>query len=344
MNDWVIAAFYVGVTVAGAAVGTAELVSRYRDAPVRALVTVPAGVYVALNALSSFGALALIRQMNWLADVSTDPVNRLLIQTTVAGLGAMAFFRSAIFTVRVGSEDVSVGPAGLLQVLLTAADRACDRSRAGPRAEAISHIMKDIAFDKAKQALPALCFGLMQNVSVEEQKSFGIVVKELEAAQMDAVVKANNLGLALMNLVGQRVLGLAVDMLRRAISDPPRPLVQSIETLRLLKNFDFLSMGEHLVTSTLFVSGQVEDRTRETGLRGRFESIRDLPVSADQKTLLLSACLISNLGEESVQRALRGLLAGSDAAAAAAPAPMAPLPAAAPPPQPRPPANEAAAR
>lgn len=45
----------------------------------------------------------------------------------MAGVSAMAFFRSSLFVVRAGDRDVGVGPSGFLQIFLTAADRAVDR-------------------------------------------------------------------------------------------------------------------------------------------------------------------------------------------------------------------------
>src|ERR1043166_5701975 len=203
MSPGVLFLAHLLVFLFGGAIGVSELVSRYRDAPFRALVTGPAFLYILLNALASFGALLLIRQFDWIdPEKKPDDINVLLTQSLVAAFGAMAFFRTSLFNVRVGSTDIGVGPAGFLQVLLTAADRACDRTRARPRAKAVADIMGGISFAKSKQALPSLCFGLMQNVSADEQRSFGTVVKDLEGSQMDEAFKANNLGLALMNVVG----------------------------------------------------------------------------------------------------------------------------------------------
>ncbi len=294
---------FLGVALAGALVGVCELISRYRDAPLKAVVTLPAGLYLGVNIIASLAALAVIRQARWF--IYSDDGTTLLVQSVVAGLAAMAFFRSALFTVRVGSEDVAIGPAGLLQVLLNAADRACDRERAGPRARDIAEIMKAVSFDKAKQALPSLCFGLMQNVSVEEQKAFGIVVKELEAATMDETVKVNNLGLALLNVVGPKVLKEAVSILSQTIHAPPRPIVHSIVTLSLLKTINFAGQGQTLAGSCLFLAGLADDEERRSLLEQRRAEIGLLQVSDDQKTLMLSAYLINVFGEEVVQIALK---------------------------------------
>lgn len=44
----------------------------------------------------------------------------------------MAFFRSSLFTIRVGDKDVPLGLGLILQVLLDVTDRAVDRGRADP--------------------------------------------------------------------------------------------------------------------------------------------------------------------------------------------------------------------
>src|ERR1051326_6179705 len=56
---------YVAVALLGALVGGAELVSRYRDAPARALYNVPAAVYIFLNVAASGIALAIIHLSGW---------------------------------------------------------------------------------------------------------------------------------------------------------------------------------------------------------------------------------------------------------------------------------------
>ena len=86
-------------------------------------------------------------------------------QVLLAGFGTMAFFRTSLFTLRVGEADVAIGPAAVLQVILDAADRACDRFRAGPRSSDVIRIMRGVTFERARIALPLHCFALMQNVS-----------------------------------------------------------------------------------------------------------------------------------------------------------------------------------
>ena len=165
----------------GGAVGTAELVARYRDEPWKAVATLPALSYIAVNALASLGALAAIKAFGW--NFGLDPGNPPTIVAThilVAGFGAMALFRSSLFTVRVGTSDVGVGPSSFLTIILNAVDRNVDRRRAAARALSIKGAMKDVSFELAKVALPLACFALMQNVPTDEQQG---VIRDQAAGQ-----------------------------------------------------------------------------------------------------------------------------------------------------------------
>jgi hypothetical protein len=129
----------------------------------------------------------------------------------------MAIFRSSLFIVRAGDQDVGVGPSGFLQVVLTAADRAVDRRRAGARAGEVSRAMDGVAFAKAAEALPSYCLALMQNASEDEKVALANQVTLLRDAHMEDRAKSLALGLALMNVVGRGVLEAAVLALRDEI-------------------------------------------------------------------------------------------------------------------------------
>jgi hypothetical protein len=206
---------FIAAVFIGAMVGIGELVSRYRDAPERALWTVSAMLYVVINAAASCLALYLI----WRFQVAAtgDPLRVIITQTLMAGFGAMAFFRTSLFIVRVGEQDVAIGPVAFLQVMLSATDRAVDRSRAEARAENVTDTMAGVSFDRAYEALPAFCFLLMQNVSIIEQKTAGDAIKALKTSTIDNETKAKNLGLLLLNVVGAKVLKSAVDELAHEI-------------------------------------------------------------------------------------------------------------------------------
>ncbi|MBI2871955.1 MAG: hypothetical protein HYY00_02050 [Chloroflexi bacterium] len=212
MTPWLA---WVVVTLIGGLVGLGELVSRYRDAPFRAATSPPGVVYIVLNAVAGVAALALSRQLGWV--MATDRGDIPLGWVLAAGFGAVAVLRSSVFAVRAGNQDVSVGPSALLQIVLQAADREVDRTRATQRALAVDRAMEGVSFEKAQAALPAYCLVLMQNVPQDEQERLAREVAALADSEMPEAAKARALGLALMNVVGEGVLQAAVRSLGEQI-------------------------------------------------------------------------------------------------------------------------------
>ena len=211
---------YLAVGFFGLLVGVTELAARYRDKPQAPFVTISGWIYVLTNAVVAVAALWLMREVagpNWLG---TAQFSEPIAEVFVAGFGAMAFFRSSFFNVKIDGNDVPVGPAAILQVILDAADRACDRQRALPRSTAVRLIMKGVSFARAKEALPLYCFALMQNVSIAEQHRLTTNVEVLASSSMEDEVKAFNLGLILLNVVGDKVLKKSVKDLGGAIRGP----------------------------------------------------------------------------------------------------------------------------
>jgi hypothetical protein len=208
---------YLCVAVIGLLVGGGELLNRYKDEPVKALFSLPAFFYVAVNVCAALIALRFIDVFQWVSDA--DPNKAFLLRVSTAGAGSMALFRSAIFNARIGNKDVGIGLSGLLDLFLDAADRAVDRSRATPRAGLIIRLMNDIDFAKANAGLPSFCMALMQNVSAAEQQSLANAVASLRESQIPDDIKSAILGLTLLNIVGEEVLKTAVDALRKKLSN-----------------------------------------------------------------------------------------------------------------------------
>lgn len=200
----------------GGLVGAGELIARYRDSPGRALLAPSAWLYIGVNAASSAGALGLILAFGWKFGQTGEAAR--WTQVLVAGFGAMALFRSSLFVVRVGDQDVGVGPSTFLEVVMNAADRGVDRSRARYRADLVGKVMNQVDYEKAKAALPAYCLMLMQNLPPDLQRDLSSDLKAIEAAEMDPRIKSLNLGLRLMNMIGPQVVRQAVQSLGEHIA------------------------------------------------------------------------------------------------------------------------------
>jgi hypothetical protein len=198
---------YEAVGLLGASVGTAELLSRYKDAPSWVLLSVPGIVYIALNVFASLLALAVIQAFDWTFGATGNGIAT--TQVLVAGLGSMALFRSSLLVVKVGSDDVGIGPSSVLSVLMAASDRSADRLRAMDRAGRVKEIMGDVCYEKAKDALPTVAVALMQNLSAAEVAALNMDLDGLKTKKLPDYTKALLLGLKLTNMVSTEVLSAA---------------------------------------------------------------------------------------------------------------------------------------
>lgn len=203
----------------GALIGITDIISRYRDEPDNALGTWPSMFYLFINALASGVTLVSVRAFNW--NFGLEGTSAAWAQVLMAGLGAMAMLRASIWNIKVADENVPIGLNRFLDALLLTVDRAVDRKRAAQRAQSVSEIMKDVDFEKARQALPSYCFGLLQNLPLDEQEKFARKVTLLSGAQMTPRVKSLLLGLSLLNLVGEKLLETAVKNLGTDITYSP---------------------------------------------------------------------------------------------------------------------------
>jgi hypothetical protein len=218
---------YLLVAIIGFLVGSIELAARYRDNPWGALRSTSSSVYVLVNLAASLLAFFFISDVFDWSFGFTEPEKIRWIRVLVSGMGAMVFFRSSLFTLRIGDRDISIGPGIILQVFLELADRGVDRNRAQNRSIRVSEIMKGVLFSKASISLRAYCFALMQNVSSEEQATFGKQLAQLKSADMPDEVKVLALGLSLLNIVGDAALLAAVKSLESYIKLSPPAVAPS---------------------------------------------------------------------------------------------------------------------
>lgn len=199
---------YTSVAVFAGGVGFGELLARYRDDPARLLGMRGAVAYVAVNVAAGLLALALVQQFE---AISAGP-QRPLYEALLAAFGAVAFFRTSLFTARIGDADVGVGPATLLKSFLEGSDRLVNREQAVRRADAVASSMAGVDFDKAYAALPSLCLGLVEGLSAEEQQQLATRLAALrDDQQITPAAKAQILGVYLLRVVG-------VDVLHRAVT------------------------------------------------------------------------------------------------------------------------------
>lgn len=311
---------YVFASMIGLIVGATELMARYRDAPFAPLKSGPGITYFAINGGASMLAYFLL-------DAMDVPFGSEVLKVLTAGLSAMAFFRSGLFTVRLGDNDVAVGPNLILQIILQALDRSYDRDRATPRSEAVAKIMSGVSFELAQSALPTLCANLMQNVSEEELTELKKEVDGLAGdTKMSDEAKSLILGLALFNVVGEKTLRAGVGALGATIKGS-----QEIGPELILQ---MAKVPPQMVIDALptVVNELCDDGSRQTDPSAATASINALAIAPESKAVLSVHALVRDYGEATVLLALSTLVPP-----APPPMPMpAPSPSPAAPPQPDP--------
>lgn len=291
--------FVIGI---GLLVGATELISRYRDEPFAPLISTPGAFYILING----GASALAYYILLMFAPHMGEPQRVL----TAGIAAMTFFRSALFNVRFPgtTADIPVGPNLVLLILLKALDRTYDRSRATPRSALAKKIVGQLSFDQIKNALPALCFDLMQNLSNEETSAITTQVNSLSQSQnMTDQSKSLSLGLALLNLVGEHTLQAAVDALGSSAKGFRKIDDNLNKALALAKPEDVLSTLQDICTA-LYLSDPGNDPAKALA------AIAVQPgISTDSQVVLLAYRLMNHYGYELVFAAARLVRPGSAA-------------------------------
>jgi hypothetical protein len=126
----------------------------------------PTPLYLLINIAAGIAALLIVNRLGVAAGTKAPRLYAILL----AGFGAIAFFRTSLFTLQVAGADIGIGPSALLQSLLDAADRMIDRDQVQGRTSDVGGIMRDIDFDKARVAMPSLCFLLVENMTPAEQE------------------------------------------------------------------------------------------------------------------------------------------------------------------------------
>lgn len=203
---------YLAVAALAGLVGVTEILSRYRDVPLIVLREWPAWTYIGTNAAAGMLALLVIDAFDWsFGDDFTARVQRVL-QVVTAAFGALAIMRTAVIQIRVEDRDVHVGPHWLLNVLLGFTANRMSIRRASHVQGITSRIMSDVDFDQAKQQLPSYCFSLMKTPE-DAQKAVSREVTSFDIPTMANKTKSLQLGLVLLDLVGEDVLAQAVETL-----------------------------------------------------------------------------------------------------------------------------------
>lgn len=213
MIDWLASALL------GASVGWIELLSRYKDEPVRLLAIGSAHVYASLNSAGSLAALYAIHVFAWDFG-ATDPGASRVLQVLLSGVGGMAVLRSSLFNLKIGNSVVPVGPSVMLITLLAVADNGVRRARVRRRAPLAQAIMKGISFQDTGSTLVSYCVRLMQNLADEDEKIIRKGADSIARENLADSHKSVLLGLLLLDYLGPDALEAAVGLVREDAVPP----------------------------------------------------------------------------------------------------------------------------
>ena len=210
--------YWIAAALLGALVGgVGGIVSEYKRAPFSVFFRLPGFVYLLCNAVASTFALALIYAFGWGPQGTNSSANVEWIRAILAGVGGVMLFRTTLI---VGSNRRAIGLelSQFLENILSAAKLEIDRADKSKSVEKVQEIMRNVSFEKAHIRLPRFCAYLM-DMSDKEQKKLGETVKTLYDQQMENQHKTILLGVALIEIVGEKILRQAVESIGDKIKE-----------------------------------------------------------------------------------------------------------------------------
>jgi hypothetical protein len=214
----------------GALVGTAELLSRYRDDPWRPLARPGGQAYVAINGFVSLVVFVLLISRS--GSEVIFPKLATVWRAIIAGFGAMALLRSKFFTFRSASdEDIPVGVEAAISAFLQALDRGMDRSQSWERWDLAHWGLHDVPDQAGLEKLIQFCrrnLDSYQNLPASEVKGFEDAVAKLAAQIADpAGLRAIAVGITLQAIAGSDNFARLAVQFRKEVGlpvlDPKNP-------------------------------------------------------------------------------------------------------------------------
>lgn len=210
--DWALA-FFIGM-------GTSliELLSRYRDEPIKVIATSQfAWVYLLLNGLMGIGAHAVLLDSGF---TSIDTPTSRASLAVGSGVSAALILRSRVFTARLGDEQVSIGPGYIVDQLLGIIDAQIDRRRALQRVSIVVGVMDGKDFDGSRIHAATMITGSRQNLSLQDQKDLANQIREVVDRKIPDQEKSYALGFILLDFMGEEFLQAVASKLPSVEQEP----------------------------------------------------------------------------------------------------------------------------
>jgi hypothetical protein len=189
----------------GGLVGLAEIASRYRDEPLKAVGSPFGLVYLFLNGY--FSLLAYLIIMKFPGPFGDVPKN-MFLAALVAGFGSSVVMRARIAVVKTpdGKEE-SIGPDYVLKIILRTIDLNIDRWRAARRQTIVAeHLDRIRALGDFQTAWRYLLASLLafQNLDDVQKKTLSDTYNDYQAQTgLPDAIKQLALGFIFLTLVGE---------------------------------------------------------------------------------------------------------------------------------------------
>lgn len=211
---------YFIVFTLGMITALAEIIGKFRDEPLKAFRTKEAVGYHVLNGCISAFALWVFVLNDVPFGTSLEKLNTVII----AGLGSMLIMRSRLFAIKVGGEEVALGPEQVIKIYFRFMETAIDRKRAQSRITFVKAVMSNIAFDTVKNyALTML--DAVQTLDLTRRQSIEQKINAIATeAPSDQEQKSYKLGFLLMDNLGEDIVHqLFTDPHPSWLLKPPKP-------------------------------------------------------------------------------------------------------------------------
>jgi hypothetical protein len=204
--------------VFGLLVGLSELLSRYRDEPLLAATTNSGLGYLVLNGIISLSAFAVMRKYS--AQIFPGIQGDLFLTSIVSGFGAMAIFRSKLFTFRsTDGKDYPIGPSIVLDAVLKTLDSKIDRRRATERQIEVFDSIDGLKFKPVADYIEA-SLNAFQNLSQEDKAQIIAVIDQYrKLPDWPDTLKCLGLGFAFLTIAGDENFEQVIENVQKYIKD-----------------------------------------------------------------------------------------------------------------------------
>lgn len=204
------------VAAASGAVGGLEITERFRDEPLKALGTLPALSYVAVNAAAGVLALLLLRLFDVQFGLTDSEEFQRWARVVAAGFGAVIVLRSTLFVASEGAGEREYGLGAFIERLLAQAEGRVRRRRGPDRADVSEKAADGLTYEGAKTALGALALGQLPTAPDSERRELAEAQATIDASPESDEVKLRLLCLAVLNFGGEKVLHRAAAQVKSA--------------------------------------------------------------------------------------------------------------------------------